>query len=110
MAQYKVRKLFKLSTPSGTDIPESYDSVWAYSVQYPGADHRTPGRFRIRITRMTAEEWMLMMGQDPGESRPDGFSVQADCEKWSSTGWIHCLDWIGHPESMADEIESDLLE
>ena len=62
-AEYEVRKLYDVSTIVG---PESmtYESMWAYYIRYPGSDHSTPGRFRIRITRMTSSEFLAMMGID----------------------------------------------
>ncbi len=111
MAEFKRRCLYRATNFMGEDGPEMFESTWAYSVQYPGADHRTPGRYRIRITKMTGAEFMAMMGQevDADEIVVD-YSMQAFLEKWGSDGWIHTIDWIGNPESSTSEIESDLNE
>ena len=95
----------------GEDGPEMFESMWAYSVQYPGADHRTPGRYRIRITKMSGAEFMAMMGQEINEDALSvEYSMQAFLEKWMAEGWAHVLDWIGNPDAQMTEIENDLNE
>ena len=111
MAEFKRRCLYRATNSMGDEGPQMFESVWAYSVQYPGADHRTPGRYRIRITKMTGAEFMAMMGQQIDvEDISVEYSMQAFLEKWSSEGWIHVLDWIGNPDSTSAEIEGDLNE
>lgn len=110
MAEYKYRKLFQLGGSGEYTDPESYESVWAYSVKYPQTDHSTPGRYRIRITRMSAKDFILMMGGDPKDADPQGWSIQGNLEKWLSGGWVQCLDWLGDPNSSNAEIEEDLNE
>ncbi|OUU74689.1 MAG: hypothetical protein CBC29_06055 [Methylococcaceae bacterium TMED69] len=110
MAEYKFRKLFQLSGAGEFTDPESYESMWAYSIRYPGTDHSTPGRYRIRITRMSAKDFIILMGGDPTDADPQGYSIQGLLEKWTNNGWIHCLDWMGNPTSSNEEIESDLNE
>ena len=108
-AEYEVRKLYDVSTVVG---PESmtYESMWAYYIRYPGSDHSTPGRFRIRITRMTSSEFLAMMGIDEENYDASGaYSIQGYVEKWSDKGWLQCLDWIGAPGSLNKKIEQDLL-
>ncbi len=109
MAEYQVRKLYNVSTASGSDS-ETYESMWAYYIRYPQTETNLPGRFRIRITKMTAAEFMNMMGYDEATAAPIGYSIQGYIEKWSDKGWQQCIDWIGSPESTTDEIEKDLLE
>ena len=109
MAEYQVRKLYNVSTAGGTDS-ETYESMWAYYIRYPQTVTNLPGRFRIRITKMTAAEFMNMMGYDESESAPGGYSIQGYIEKWSDKGWQQCIDWIGAPDSTTDDIEKDLLE
>mgnify|MGYP001400932797 CR=1 FL=1 len=109
MAEFKVRKLFQLGASDTTGVPESYESVWAYSVRYPHTEYSTPGRYRIRITKMTAQEFITMMGGDPATIGPtEGYSIQGYIEKWTDKGWLHCLDWIGNPDASYGEIEQDL--
>jgi len=107
MAEYRAKKLFYSSSSTGPDST-SYESVWAYSVTYPSAAHSTPGRFRIRVTKMTATDFIAMMGGDPSQAPDEGFSLQGYLEKWTSTGWLHCLDWMGSPDAISEEIEKDL--
>jgi len=109
MAEYKSRRLFQLTASAHDGAPESFESMWAYSIRYPHAEYTTPGRYRIRITRMTAAEFVLMMGGNPSDVENDGaFTIQAHVEKWSDKGWIHCLDWLGNPMADFPEIEQDL--
>tara|TARA_Y100001973_G_C5174268_1_gene320919 strand:- start:461 stop:976 length:516 start_codon:yes stop_codon:yes gene_type:complete len=110
MADYRSRKLYQIGASGETDDPESYESMWAYSVKYPHAEYSTPGRYRIRITRMTAAEFIMMMGGDPSDADPDGYSLQGQLEKWTDKGWLQCLDWLGSPTSTNKEIEADLNE
>lgn len=110
MAEYQVRKLYNVSTSVGTSS-ETYESLWAYYIRYPKSETNLPGRFRIRITRMTAEEFIQLMGMDTESVEPtSGYSIQAYLEKWSDKGWLQCLDWIGAPDSTNNEIEADLTE
>lgn len=111
MAEFKRRCLYRATNSIGQDGPEMFESMWAYTIQYPGADHRTPGRYRIRISKMTGAEFLAMMGHDvdPSEISIE-YSMQAFVEKWGSDGWIQCLDWIGDPDSTISDIEKDLNE
>ena len=110
MAEYRVKKLYQSTAPGVSEEAESYESMWAYTITYPSATHATPGRFRIRITKMGAAEFVAMMGGNPEDVPDQAFSVQAYLEKWSSNGWISCLDWMGNPEATNPEIESDLCD
>ena len=110
MAEYQVRKLYNVSTTINSESG-TYESMWAYYIRYPQTETNIPGRFRIRITKMTASEYMAMMGLEEGEySSSSGYSIQGYIEKWSDNGWIQCLDWIGPPGTTNDKIEKDLLE
>ena len=110
MSEYRARQLYNVSTAINPES-ETYESMWAYYIRYPQTETNIPGRFRIRITRMTASEFMAMMGLEEGEYTPSsGYSIQGYIEKWSDKGWIQCLDWIGPPDSTNDKIEKDLLE
>ena len=60
---------------------------------------------------MTASEFLALMGMDEEQySTTAGYSIQAYAEKWSDKGWLHCLDWIGAPDTTMDEIEKTLCE
>ena len=110
MAEYEVRKLYDIATQPDAESG-TYESMWAYYIRYPQAEYSTPGRFRIRITRMTAGEFMAMMGVEEEHHIPPGaYSIQGYIEKWSDKGWLQCIDWIGAPESSNTQIEQDLLE
>jgi len=109
MAEFRRRCLYRAINSVGMDGPQMMESMWAYTIQYPGADHRTPGRYRIRISKMTGAEFMSMMGHElEPEEIPIDYSMQAFIEKWGSDGWIHCIDWIGNPNASNTEIEDDL--
>ena len=111
MAEFKRRCLYRATNCFGEDGPEMFESMWAYTIQYPGADHRTPGRYRIRITKMSGAEFMAMMGREINDDDAViDFSMQAFLEKWTSEGWVNTLDWIGNPDSSMSEIENDLNE
>ena len=110
MAEYCVKKLYHACSLAGPENSESYESIWAYFIKYQLSSSSIAGRFRIRITKMSAVDFIAMMGGNPENVPPDGFSIQGFVEKWTNNGWIHCLDWLGNPETPNLEIESDLLE
>jgi len=110
MIEYQVKKLYNVETMIGIGSA-TYESLWAYYIRHPSTETNLPGRFRIRITRMTSDEFMVMMGVDEELiPPPSGFSIQGYVEKWSDKGWMQCLDWIGSPESDNEKIEMDLME
>ena len=111
MAEFKRRCLYKITTPNEPNIPEIYESIWAYSIQYTDGSAPTPGRYRIRITKLTGEQFMAMLNEgEDSENESLDYSIQAYIEKWTSTGWIHALDWIGDPALSPLEIEGELNE
>lgn len=111
MAEFKRRCLYKITTPNEPNIPEIYESIWAYSIQYKDGSTPTPGRYRIRITKMSGADLVAMINNsDAEEGTSVDFSIQAYVEKWTSTGWIHALDWIGDPALSPAEIENELNE
>jgi hypothetical protein len=107
---YSYRKLYNIETKTSDEHSNSYESLWAYTIKYPQAEHSIPGRYRIRISRMTSDEFLALMGAEIPDDIPVDFSVQAYLEKWSDKGWIHCLDWMGKPDSSNNKIEQDLNE
>ena len=111
MAEFKRRCLYKITTPNEPNVPEIYESLWAYSIQYSSGAAPTPGRYRIRITKMSGAEFMAMMGKEVDEDSAElEHSTQAYIEKWTPTGWVHVLDWIGDPGMSPMEIEIELNE
>lgn len=105
MADFERRRLWSATTSLG---PGSimYESVWAYTIRYPRADHSTPGRYRIRVTKVVGADLSVLIGQQLEDSSFD-FSMQAFVEKWTGEGWLSCIDWIGDPDSSVSEIEVD---
>ena len=75
---YKKKLLFRNS--NGTYLKEatSIESCWAY---LHGIELKTTGRFRIRITKMTGAE-LVMMGLAPTEIPEDFYGLQANLDKW----------------------------
>ena len=65
MAEYEVKKLYNITT-GDNGSSETYESLWAYYIHYPSTETNLPGRFRIRITRMTAEEFMARLDRHSG--------------------------------------------
>jgi len=102
---YKKKCLFKNSNGSFSKDASAIESVWAY---VHGVDTKKTGRFRIRITKMGAQE-LIQMGIAPEET-PDAFyGIQAYLEKWQDLhGWLPLFDWVGDPMSEIDSIESHL--
>lgn len=102
---YKKKLLFRNS--NGTYLKEatSIESCWAY---LHGIELKITGRYRIRITKMTATE-LIMMGLAPAETPEDFYGLQANLDKWQETeGWLPVLDWTGDPTSEIDVIEKEL--
>ena len=108
MGKYKVRKLYQTKSDAGPDHT-AYESMWAYTVEHASSTQPIPGRFRIRVTKLPAAEYVAMMGGDPSDFE-GGESVQGFLEKWSDKGWLHCLDWLGNINSSVENIENDLLK
>ena len=109
MGKFLRKKLFEVTTGTGSGTTET---MWAYTVVHdtPGSKPSV-GRFRIRITRLTAAEMMESLGASPDDIPSDltGQSLQAYLEKWSSDhGWMACLDWLGGPNADNYQIEDDL--
>ena len=107
MGKFMKKKLFEVSTGRGSGTTET---MWAYSVATEKS--KVTGRFRIRISRMTAAEMIEALGANPEEVPSDlsAQTIQAYLEKWTDTGWIPCLDWLGDPSSDNYQIEKDLSD
>jgi len=110
---YAKRKLWSNLANLGLDDNFAYESYYAYSVTYPGAMASTPGRYRIRITKMPASEFLRNFSEKTDFSIEEEdlsivFTIQAFLEKWTNEGWLQCLDWMGEPETGLSEIEEEL--
>ena len=112
-ATYAKRKLWSNLANLGMDDNFAYEAYYAYSVTYPGAMNSTPGRYRIRITKMPASEFLKNFSEH-GDEVPEDltviFTVQAFLEKWVTDGWLQCLDWMGDPDTDLLQIEIELNE
>lgn len=112
-AEYTVKKLYEVSTDTSEDS-KTFESMWGYSLSYLGKVDS--GRVRIRITKMSASDFLVAFGKDPEAdeyqtSDLSGYSISGYLEKWSvGQGWIQCLDWLGEPDASNLTIEKDLLD
>ena len=111
MATYKHKRLFSQVTRSPVDESESYESIWAYYVKFEGSDNSVPGRFRIRVNRVSNKDFVQILNPNVDtDDVPEGSMLSGQLDKWSDRGWIPCLDWIGDPESATiNSIEKDLV-
>lgn len=112
-AEYSVKKLYEVSTDTSEDS-KTFESMWGYSLSYLGKVES--GRIRIRITKMSASDFLAAFGKNPEaeeyqESELSGYSVSGYLEKWhADKGWMQCLDWLGEPDASNLDIEKDLLD
>lgn len=112
-AEYTVKKLYEVSTGTSEDS-KTFESMWGYSLSYLGKVES--GRVRIRITKMSASDFLAAFGKNPEAdeyqtSDLSGYSISGYLEKWNtSQGWMQCLDWLGEPEASNLNIEKDLLD
>ena len=103
---YKKKCLFKNSNGTWGKDPTAQESVWAYL--YGTDDSKSTGRYRIRITKMSAAD-LIQMGVAVEGTPPDFFGMQATLDKWHNDGgWIPLFDWVGDPEASLSKIEKDL--
>tara|TARA_B100000700_G_scaffold297959_1_gene363352 strand:+ start:256 stop:744 length:489 start_codon:yes stop_codon:yes gene_type:complete len=110
MATYDHRRLFNQITRSPNDEGETNESVWAYYVKLQDSGNPIPGRFRIRVTRISNADFLQMVNPNADtDGLPMGTMISGQLDKWSESGWIPCLDWMGDPDSTASEIERELL-
>ncbi len=112
-AEYTVKKLYEVATGSSEDS-KTFESMWGYSLSYLGKTET--GRVRIRITKMSATDFLAAFGKNPdadeyASSDLSGYSISGYLEKWQQDrGWIQCLDWLGEPEASNLTIEQELLD
>lgn len=111
-AEYTVKKLYELATATSEDS-KTFESMWGYSLSYLGKVES--GRVRIRITKMSASDFLAAFGKNPEADEYEtsdlsGYSISGYLEKWhNEQGWVQCLDWLGEPEASNLDIEKDLL-
>ena len=102
---YKKKQLFRNTNSTYGQEASAIESTWAYLY---GTDKKTTGRYRIRITKMSAAE-LIAMGLAPEETPADFYGLQANLDKWNENcGWLPTLDWVGDPLASIDKIEKDL--
>ena len=112
-AEYTVKKLYEVSTGSSEDS-KTFESMWGYSLSYLGKVET--GRVRIRITKMSASDFLAAFGKNPdadeyASSDLSGYSISGYLVKWQKDrGWVMCLDWLGEPEASNLTIEQELLD
>ena len=111
MATYKHRRLFSQVTRSPVDESESHESIWAFYVKFEGSDNTVPGRFRIRVNRVSNKDFVQILNPNVDtDDVPEGSMLSGQLDKWSDKGWIPCLDWIGDPDDATiNSIEKDLV-
>jgi len=106
---YKKKLLFKNSNSTYDREASAVESVWAYLLITDPSDKRT-GRFRIRITKMSAAE-LIAMGLAPEQTPSEYYGLQASLDKWNEDrGWLALFDWVGDPNLEIYEIERDLCQ
>ena len=102
---YKSKLIFRNTNGTYAQEASAIESTWAYLY---GAEKKVTGRYRIRITKMSAAE-LISMGLAPEETPSEFYGLQANLDKWNeSIGWIPVLDWVGDPMASIDKIEKDL--
>jgi hypothetical protein len=111
-AEYTVKKLYEVAT-GGNEESKTFESMWGYSLSYLGKVDT--GRVRIRITKMSASDFLAAFGKNPNDDEYaqeeySGYSISGYLEKWhKDKGWVQCLDWLGEPDASNYLIEKDLL-
>lgn len=102
---YKSKLLFRNTNGTYGQDPSAVESVWAFLY---GVEEKTTGRFRIRVTKMSAAE-LVAMGLAPEETPPDFYGLQANLDRWHDAhGWLPLFDWVGDPMAEIYDIERDL--
>ena len=105
---YKKKCLFSNSNGSWGKEATCQESVYAYL--YGTGDGKQTGRYRIRITKMSAAD-LVAMGMAPEGTPAEFFGMQANLDKWHlENGWIPLFDWVGDPDATLRKIEQDLNE
>lgn len=102
---YKSKLLFRNTNGSLGKEASAIESVWAFLY---GTENKKAGRYRIRITKMSAQE-LIAMGLAPEETPSDYYGLQATLDRWhESNAWLPLFDWVGDPTAEIEDIEKDL--
>ena len=102
---YKSKCLFRNTNGSFGREASAIESVWAY---LHGIEKKKTGRYRIRITKMSAQE-LVAIGLAPEETPSDYYGLQASLDTWhESHAWLPLFDWVGDPNTEIEDIEEDL--
>jgi len=102
---YQSKCLFRNSNATYGREATAIESVWAY---LHGVETKKTGRYRIRITKMSAAE-LIQMGVAPEDTPPDFYGLQATLDQWhSDNAWLPLFDWVGDPMAEIEDIERDL--
>ena len=102
---YKKKQLFRNTNANFEKEASAIESTWAYIY---GTETKVTGRYRIRITKMSAGE-LIAMGLAPVETPEDFYGLQANLDKWQELhGWLPVLDWVGDPMASIEKIEREL--
>lgn len=107
--EYRKRCLFKNTNESTGMDATALEAIYAY--MYGTDENKKAGRYRIRITKLTAEDMvsMGMMSEDQSSIPEMVFGIQATLDLWrESVGWLSTLDWVGDPMSSVAQIEKQL--
>ena len=102
---YQSKCLFRNTNATYGRDASAIESVWAY---LHGVETKKTGRYRIRITKMSAAE-LVQMGVAPEDTPPDFYGLQATLDQWHQDhGWLALFDWVGDPMAEIEDIEKDL--
>lgn len=103
---YKAKCLYRNSNATFEREANTVESMWAYLHGTEG--NKKTGRYRIRVTRLSAGE-LVAMGLAPEGTPSDFIGLQANLDKWHEQyGWLPMLDWVGNPEVEIEDIEHEL--
>ena len=104
---YKKKLLFRNTNGTWSTEATAQESVYAYLYNVSD-DKKSTGRYRIRITKMSAAE-LVSLGMAPEGTPSEFFGLQANLDKWQQEhGWLPLFDWVGDPDATLDKIEKDL--
>ena len=102
---YQSKCLFRNTNATYDREATAVESVWAY---LHGVETKKTGRYRIRITKMSAAE-LIQMGMAPEDTPSDFYGLQATLDHWHTDhAWLPLFDWVGDPMAEIAEIEQDL--
>ena len=102
---YKSKLLFRNTNSTYGSEASAIESVWAY---LHGTETKKTGRYRIRITKMSAQE-LVAMGLAPEDTPSDFYGLTANLDRWHENhAWLPLFDWVGDPMSDINQIETDL--